>query len=226
VVCSVLAANRDEFLARPTTSAAWHTFPPSASPETFPSPDGLPPTAARTLSGLDLSAGGTWLGLSIPEASVPPASSSTAVLKLSSLTNFTETPAPPAAPQPSRGALVRDFLASPPGVPATEYLERLRPVLGRYAGFNLLCGELTRERGFEMAYATNRGGQAEAGRPVPGVPGGKVIGLSNSSLDAGEDPDGRWPKVTSGCGEVERLLEQTRGKGGADLVEGLWRILR
>lgn len=156
------------------------------------------------------------------------------MLKFSTLTNFAETPElaarTDARPVPSRGALVRDFLASPPDVSAEAYSAELRPRLGEYAGCNLLCGELTAEGRFEMGYASNRGGAVEGGGPVAEggetSAAGRVVGLSNSTLEAGEDPLGRWPKVRSGCSEVERLIEETRDSGPDGLIAGLWQILR
>ena len=60
---SVLCANRDEFLSRPTSGAHWHAFEAVSaahSPEDANSPTAAPD--ATVLSGRDLVAGGTWLG--------------------------------------------------------------------------------------------------------------------------------------------------------------------
>jgi uncharacterized protein with NRDE domain len=54
----ILCSNRDEYLARPTAGAHFHSFEPG--PATLP-PDST--TSGRVLSGRDLRAGGTWLGL-------------------------------------------------------------------------------------------------------------------------------------------------------------------
>jgi uncharacterized protein with NRDE domain len=79
----VLAANRDEFLARPAARLAWWT----------PSPG-----APAVLGGRDLEAGGTWLGL-------------TAQGRLACLTNVRDGGARD-ADAPSRGRIVADWLAA------------------------------------------------------------------------------------------------------------------
>jgi uncharacterized protein with NRDE domain len=48
---SILAANRDEFLSRPTADATFHSFGRDPSP------------GGEILSGRDLQAGGSWLGM-------------------------------------------------------------------------------------------------------------------------------------------------------------------
>jgi len=48
---SILCTNRDEFLSRPTIGAHFHSFGVGAE------------TEASVLSGRDLQAGGTWLGI-------------------------------------------------------------------------------------------------------------------------------------------------------------------
>lgn len=78
----VVAANRDEFFARPAAPAAWwinHKQP-------------------AIFAGRDLEAGGTWLGM-------------TRSGRFAGLTNFRD-PAKQRSGTPSRGALVADFLAS------------------------------------------------------------------------------------------------------------------
>ena len=49
----ILCSNRDEYLSRPTAPAHWHAFGPS----------GEEPGDGSVLSGRDLRAGGTWLGI-------------------------------------------------------------------------------------------------------------------------------------------------------------------
>ncbi len=78
----VVAANRDEFFARPAARLAWWT------------PDGDGPAI---LSGRDLESGGTWLGL-------------TAQGRLAFLTNVRD-PARQDPNAPSRGAIVPDWLS-------------------------------------------------------------------------------------------------------------------
>ncbi len=78
----VLAANRDEFLARAAARICWWQ----------PAPGSLP-----ILAGRDLDAGGTWLGLNAPG-------------RLACLTNVRDT-SPRDADAPSRGRIVADWLA-------------------------------------------------------------------------------------------------------------------
>ncbi len=97
----VVAANRDELYARDAAAAHyWDTEP-------------------TLLGGRDLSAGGTWLGV-------------TTTGRFATVTNFAEA-APKDAPR-SRGALTCDFLLS--SETAEEYVRGIRP--GAYRGFNLL----------------------------------------------------------------------------------------
>lgn len=102
----LVAANRDEFHARPTAPAAfWEDAP-------------------DVLAGRDLSAGGTWLGV-------------TRSGRFAALTNFRD----PAGHDPrarSRGTLVAGFLRGKDG--PEEYLRAVSAEEGRYNGFNLLAG--------------------------------------------------------------------------------------
>ena len=100
----VIAANRDEFFARPTRAAGFWSDAPDI------------------LAGRDLSAGGTWLGV-------------TRTGRFAALTNYRD----PAREKPgaeSRGALVRGFLEST--APALDYLSEIEQTGQRYNGFNLL----------------------------------------------------------------------------------------
>jgi uncharacterized protein with NRDE domain len=97
----VVAANRDELYARDAAAAHyWETEP-------------------ALLAGRDLSAGGTWLGVS-------------ATGRFATVTNFAEAAAP-VAPL-SRGALTRDFLLSEAS--CHDYVQSIDPPA--YRGFNLL----------------------------------------------------------------------------------------
>ena len=113
----VLAANRDEFYARPTANAArW-------------------PDAPQVFGGIDLEAGGTWLGV-------------TESGRFAAITNVREPNMAKGAI--SRGALTRDFLLA--DTPAKTYAEQLDD--SAYAGFNLLLGD-----GESLVYCSNRGGE-------------------------------------------------------------------
>ncbi|WVQ96970.1 hypothetical protein IAU59_004079 [Kwoniella sp. CBS 9459] len=150
----ILASNRDEFLARPTLPAGWHTFSFPSSPAL---PDGSKPAAEGegegegwVLSGLDQgkAAGGTWLGI-------------TRDLRVGLLTNVRLTPpTPPLAPSPnppSRGLLLKDFLSPPPPPHPSvhEYLSSHYESSGQYEGFNLLLFSLGGAKA-EVGYLTNR----------------------------------------------------------------------
>jgi uncharacterized protein with NRDE domain len=133
----VIAANRDEFFARPTRSAAF-----------WPESPGL-------LGGRDLSAGGTWLGI-------------TRGSRFAALTNFRD-PAREKPTAPSRGALVTGFLQ---GEETTqEYLTGVAAKSGEYNGFNLLVCD-----GRTLACFNNIEGRTEV--LAPGI-----HGLSNHVLN-------------------------------------------
>ena len=133
----VIAANRDELHSRPTAAAQWW------------------PSRPPILAGRDLSAGGTWLGL-------------TRTGRFAALTNYrgavqrrTDTP--------SRGTLVTSILMSSDSVAHT--LDRLSSVSAAYNGFNMLFSD-----GERLAvYESLRGEGRELG---PGI-----YGLSNDLLD-------------------------------------------
>jgi len=136
----VLASNRDEFHDRPTAPLAWWQ-PAGGGP--------------AVLSGRDLSAGGTWLGLTETGA-------------LALVTNVRE-PGRFDTGLPSRGDLVPQWLAAP-----HFDLARLQ-VLAETPrnGFNLVVADL---RSQAIAWAANRPPQA---RPV--APG--VAAVSNATLN-------------------------------------------
>lgn len=123
----VVAANRDEFYARPTADAArW-------------------PDAPDVFGGIDLEAGGTWLGIGRDG-------------RFAAVTNVREPGA--AKGRLSRGLLTRNFLLSDRS--AAEYAGAIDGA--DYAGFNLLLGD-----GASLVYCSNRDGEP---RPLaPGVYG-------------------------------------------------------
>uniref|UniRef100_UPI0033426546 NRDE family protein n=1 Tax=Castellaniella defragrans TaxID=75697 RepID=UPI0033426546 len=134
-----IAANRDEYHARPTAAAA--------------------PWAGRPdiISGLDLLAGGTWLGW-------------TRAGRFALLTNYRE-PAHHQPDAPSRGALVRDFLLDTGS--AAAYADEIMARCADYNGFNLIVGD-----GNEIRYLSNRDPQGRARLLAPG----RYV-LSNHLLD-------------------------------------------
>lgn len=123
----VVAANRDEFYARPTADAApW-------------------PEAPTVFAGIDLEAGGTWLGI-------------TRNGRFAAVTNVREPDM--AKGRFSRGMLTRDFLLS--GQAASDFAQSID---GRdYSGFNLLLSD-----GEALVYCSNR--DSEPRLLPPGVYG-------------------------------------------------------
>lgn len=123
----VVAANRDEFYARPTAAMArW-------------------PDAPQVIGGLDLEAGGTWLGI-------------TDIGRFAAVTNVRE----PGMTKGlrSRGALTRNFLTTT--VAASEYASQID--YAQYSGFNLLLSDND-----SLVYCSNR--EDEPRTLAPGVYG-------------------------------------------------------
>ena len=133
----VIAANRDEFHARPSARAHWwHTQP-------------------AILAGQDLSAGGTWLGM-------------TQRGRFAALTNYRD-PEERRRDAPSRGHLVTSILQSTDSI--EEILNWLLQTSDQYNGFNLLFSDSERLAVYES--------KQRAGR----VLGPGIYGLSNHLLD-------------------------------------------
>jgi uncharacterized protein with NRDE domain len=110
----VVAANRDEFFARPTQLAGhWPDYP-------------------QVMGGIDLEAGGTWLGISQTG-------------RFAAVTNVREPKMPPG--RHSRGALTRNFLIS--DLSTEDYAKAIER--NDYAGYNLLLGD-----GQSLVYCSNR----------------------------------------------------------------------
>lgn len=132
----VVAANRDEYYVRPTRALQpW-------------------PEQPHLLAGKDLTAGGTWLGL-------------TRSGRFAAITNARGAVAPPQAR--SRGALTLDFLLG--DTTPADYVARIHGEGARYAGFNLLVGDRD-----GLYYCSN--GEAGPRRLEPGI-----YGIANASLD-------------------------------------------
>ncbi|ORY23949.1 NRDE protein-domain-containing protein [Naematelia encephala] len=96
----ILASNRDEYLDRPALPAAWHSFEPLNRPNIDSNQVG---NDHWVLSGRDLasSQGGTWLGM-------------TRDLRIAVITNIRQPVHAPLPNPPSRGQLLKDFLAPKP----------------------------------------------------------------------------------------------------------------
>ncbi len=133
----VLAANRDEFHARPAAAAQWWVDKP------------------QILAGRDLSAGGTWLGM-------------TRTGRLAALTNYRDQTRP-RTDAPSRGGLVTTILES--GYSVADGLAYLREVGSAYNGFNLIFTDGEQLGVYESVLGQGR------------ILGPGVYGLSNHLLD-------------------------------------------
>lgn len=142
----VLAANREEYFQRPSA------------------PPGIRGANPRILCGLDLRAGGTWLGVNEHGLVV-------------AVTNRWGLPAPQGARQgaPSRGSLCLDLLRHRF---AAEAIQHARTELdgGRYAGANYVCAE--RDSAYFVSNADLEVRKLEPGTHL----------LSNGPLDDRDDP--------------------------------------
>lgn len=130
----IVAANRDEFHHRAATSATWRD---------------------EVLCGLDLEAGGTWLGV-------------TRSGRFAAVTNFREPVQEPTHGRCSRGGLPMGFLKG--DMSPEAYVQGLQHTMGDYGPFNLLVSD-----GHTLWYLSNRDARP---REVP--PG--IHGLSNGLL--------------------------------------------
>lgn len=138
----VIAANRDEFLNRPTLPMArWQTA-----------------AGQEVISGRDLRAGGTWLG-------VNPAG------RVAMLTNVREPQ--PLAGEKSRGELPMRWLEG--RMDAAEFLAQTDSAA--YGAFNLVIGDVVSS---SWHWLSNQPGHAWKAQPL----GPGVYGLSNGALDS------------------------------------------
>jgi len=147
------------------------------------------PDHPKILAGRDMVAKGTWLGVSDDG-------------RFAAVTNFRD-PFQPKGER-SRGDLVAEFLKT--DQPAKEFLQEVEWSSDRYTGFNLLVGEINRDRN-EIYYLSNR--LLGAKRLESGL-----FGLSNHLLDT------PWPKVEKGKLELARCIEEKTTD-----PESLFRIL-
>jgi uncharacterized protein with NRDE domain len=175
----IIAANRDEFRDRPTAPLGWWTDHP------------------QVLAGRDLTAGGTWMGI-------------TREGRFAAVTNYREARSAYQR-SPSRGILVSDFLTGDmsPGA----YLEHIATQSQRYNGFNLVLGDTSRGL-FYYGNRDNKAGSPNHPAPVPLSTG--IYGLSNHHLDT------PWPKVKSGKRRFAHCLTKASDEG---LTEALFDVL-
>lgn len=172
----VIASNRDEFLDRPTLMLGqWQTG-----------------CGQEVISGRDMRAGGTWLGIT-PEG------------RVAFLTNVRETEAKTA--ELSRGELVTRWLESRSDVGA--FADLLKNNSHRYGGFNLVLGDMQRN---SWSWMTNRSLISASGWHFLTLPVG-VYGLSNAALDT------PWPKTVY---LKKAMNESLRQEAIADLNDDSW----
>jgi len=164
----VIAANRDELHSRAAAAAQWW------------------PSRPPILAGRDLSAGGTWLGV-------------TRTGRFAALTNYRD-PEQRRPGTPSRGTLVTSILMS--GDTIEQSLEYLSRVSADYNGFNLLFSDGARLAIYESVLGVGR----ELG---PGI-----YGLSNHLLDTPwpkvQTAKSRLSRALSESATSDALLELLR----------------
>ncbi|KAJ7160174.1 NRDE protein-domain-containing protein [Mycena filopes] len=205
----ILCTNRDEYLARPTLHAALHSWGPhegETDDETEP----------RVLSGRDVQAGGTWLGLT-PKAG-----------RVALLTNITETPQSFAS---SRGALPTTFLSA--AAPRTP-LQDLFALDVQYAGFNMLLLEAAWDDSGRLFFpdasilSNDGAGKHLAFRSLR--PHERALGGLSNGIHVGGVEGEAWPKVAHGRALfAEAEAENPSAKEKADdeeLASRLFALLR
>ena len=166
----VIASNRDEFLDRPTLPLErWQTA-----------------GGQEIISGRDLRAGGTWLGM-------------TPAGRVAFLTNVRE--AHPKVAAFSRGELVIRWLESRSDAAAFSAL--LEKDKHQYGGFNLVLGDVRRNA---WTWMTNRSIGCEPGWHCETLAPG-VYGLSNAALDT------PWPKTLALKNALKVSLQQAAKAG-------------
>ncbi|MEO7160972.1 MAG: NRDE family protein [Polaromonas sp.] len=179
----VIASNRDEFLSRPTLPLAkWETA-----------------SGQEIISGRDLRAGGTWLGMT-PEG------------RVAFLTNVRA--ANPKTALFSRGELVTRWLET--NGDAEGFTASLGKEDGAYAGFNLVLGDVQRNA---WTWLTNKSTETLSGWHVQALKPG-VYGLSNAALDT------PWPKTLELKRVLTAALHpETKNHDLDSLQRSLWAAL-
>jgi len=198
----ILCSNRDEVLDRPTTRAHFHNFEPLPEAE-------VDSSKGQVLSGRDLIAGGTWLGINRKG-------------RIAVLTNITETPG---LYRTSRGELPTDFLLPPASKFETldDYIEHhTTPPFKSYAGFNLLL--MAPLSGtplqYQCARMTNSGGGGRlTARPLRDDE--RAHGAMSNGVDGA--PGGEWPKVIEGRDRLSHVMNKKLDEEG--LIEALFDAL-
>mmetsp|Transcript_14266 Transcript_14266/g.30464 ORF Transcript_14266/g.30464 Transcript_14266/m.30464 type:complete len:333 (-) Transcript_14266:70-1068(-) len=214
----IIAANRDEFLDRPTESMKiWTNDRDTGQNQQREQQKNSGEEHRRrrvTLAGRDLVAGGTWLGIDLPDGEDTHDSggdkiedgggkySDSVLPRWIAITNFREVIDPG---RPSRGGLLMEYLDG--DVPsASTFVSSLQPRGNKYNGFNLLVGDKS-----GIYYYGNRAKNDQVSNDPQPLSRG-IYGLSNGLLDS------PWPKVERGK-EMLRLLCQKDLKEPTSSVE-------
>lgn len=165
----VIAANRDEFFDRPAARLAWWR------------PD---PAAPEILGGRDLTAGGSWLGLTLQG-------------RLALVTNVRD-PASQDPQAPSRGELVPMWLRG------DQPLDRFWPriAMGGYNGFNLIAADFAAGTCHWMSNT----------QAMPRAVDRGIHGLSNALLDTPwpkvQQLKSRLGEALHACGSADELADE------------------
>jgi uncharacterized protein with NRDE domain len=169
----VIAANRDELHSRPAAPAHWWRSRPPI------------------LAGRDLSAGGTWLGM-------------TRSGRFAAHNNFRD-PEQRRPGTPSRGTLVASILMSSDSL--ERNLERLREISASYNGFSVLFSDGERLAIYESARGSGR------------ILGPGIYGLSNHLLDTPwpkvQTAKSRLSRALTDLGSTDALLALLRDEAPA-----------
>ncbi|KAF8157921.1 NRDE protein-domain-containing protein [Crassisporium funariophilum] len=198
---TILCTNRDEFLARPTQPAHFHSFGPQAYPD----------SSGQVLSGRDELAGGSWFGINRAG-------------RVALLTNITE---PVKKYNTSRGDLVSSFLLSDSSHPLEDEVGKIVPEDGKYAGFNLLLlapnlksdGSLQ----YDSRWVTNHGGGGTLTSRSLASHERSCGAISNGIDGAGAE---LWPKVQHAISDFKSVLQaQAPDTKEAELMENLFKLL-
>lgn len=186
----VLAANRDELHDRPTDALRWW------------------PDMPGVCGGRDRLAGGTWMALSRGG-------------RFAALTNVRDGLLAVPADARSRGGLVADYVGGTSLVGAASsgadghadaaaYASHIAAHAHRYAGFNLLLGDLSLRTDWWYVGST-----ATARRVEPGL-----HGVSNGTLNAD------WPKVRQLQQAVAAAAASAQSQRDSTAEEALFEVLR
>jgi len=176
----ILAANRDEEYARPTMAAHfWPEYP-------------------VLLAGKDLSAKGTWLGI-------------TKQGKFAAITNDYTGSMPLQPTGVSRGKLVLDYLIG--NEAPFAYMQRIQAKSAQYSGFNLIAGSIAQL--YHYNNSNNEIAEIETG----------IHAISNATLDTPWPKVVQTKKAISALGDQPSIDEESLFRIMADKTPALDELL-